>query len=446
MASCEPTGGITVREYDAIVAEDAGLSTDTDLYAVPSEVFAWLEAQCLRGSDTEGASWVRPVSRRGRRAVQCTGHVGIIRGPGKFFIEILPKISNGTHASMVESRRLLLEMLASLGQFRHLHLGNATIAMAHMPLLEVFVSAFLDSVTQVVKRGIASHYRLEQHNLATLRGKLMIAEHIRQNLCRRDRFHTEHDVFSTDRPENRLIRAALESVLDWCRTSRNQRMARELLFAFDDIRPSRDPRSDFTLVHLDRSMTQYAAALRWTKLILEGNSPITTLGGLEGASLLFPMPALFEAFVSKHLAAAVASPIVLRSQAQERHLVRHQGQDWFRLKPDLLLKDSDRNVLVLDTKWKLLDSMLSNGKDKYGLSQGDMYQLFAYGHGYLEGIGDIALIYPRTEAFHAPLEVFDFHLSDGLRLWVLPFCLAKRTLVVPANAPFGRYFRDTADR
>lgn len=37
------------------------------------------------------------------------------------------------------------------------------------------------------------------------------------------------------------------------------------------------------------------------------------------------------------------------------------------------------DVLVLDTKWKLLDGLKANGKDKYGLSQSGFYQLQAFG-------------------------------------------------------------------
>ena len=52
----------------------------------------------------------------------------------------------------------------------------------------------------------------------------------------------------------------------------------------------------------------------------------------------------------------------------------------------------------------------------------------------------MVLIYPRTDAFDAALPVFDFPKSAGLRLWVLPFCLASRRLSVPENAPFAGAF------
>jgi len=33
----------------------------------------------------------------------------------------------------------------------------------------------------------------------------------------------------------------------------------------------------------------------------------------------------------------------------------------------MLIRDADCDILVLDTKWKLLDSLKGNGSEKYGL-------------------------------------------------------------------------------
>ena len=103
------------------------------------------------------------------------------------------------------------------------------------------------------------------------------------------------------------------------------------------------------------------------------------------------------------------------------------------MKPDLLVKQKQTTRLVLDTKWKLLDAAKKNGREKYQLSQADFYQLYAYGHHYLDGTGDIVLIYPKTDTFTEPLPVFDFPKAIGMRLWVLPFCLKERRLKLPAS-------------
>lgn len=191
-------------------------------------------------------------------------------------------------------------------------------------------------------------------------------------------------------------------------------------------------------------MTYYEDALAWARLILEEDSPLTGSGDHMAPSLLFPMEAVFEAFVAKHLTKQIKKPLILKTQASNHYLVRHVGQDWFRMKPDLLIQENNRGRLVLDTKWKLLDGQKANGTDKYGLSQSDFYQLQAYGQSYLDGNGDVVLVYPKTAGFHAPLPVFEFPKNSGLRLWVLPFCLKTRRLEVSRDAAFSEALQQLA--
>ena len=182
-------------------------------------------------------------------------------------------------------------------------------------------------------------------------------------------------------------------------------------------------------------MGHYEGALAWARLILLGDSPLTGTGSHKAPSLLFPMEKVFEAFVARHLPRQLAQPYRLQQQASSLSLVQHEGKDWFLLKPDLLVRErkGGANRLVLDTKWKLLDR--ANRAKQYGLSQADFYQLHAYGHNYLEGQGDVVLIYPKTDAFDAALPEFEFPKSSGLRLWVLPFCLQSKRLLLPEDGP-----------
>ncbi len=441
--------GITIYEFDALVPSVPGFGETEGLRCVPPTVFNWLELQCLRTAEQGEAVWLRLTQRRGRRSVQVTSFVGVIRAPDGYQIEVLPKVGKAIGGGDKEARQLLIEMLRCLGGFRHIQTASAKLAAARMPLLEVFIGEFLRSVERIVKRGLRSEYTSRQDNLFSLRGKLLVSEHLHQNLCRADRFFTEHDKFSTDRPENRLLHSALRCALLLSASQANQQFASELCFVFADIPPSSQSELDFQRVRLDRGMGHYGDALAWARLILEEESPLTGTGRNRAPSLLFPMEAVFEAFVAKHLAKQLAQGSTLKTQARSFSLVRHQGQSWFRLKPDLLVRESVGDRLVLDTKWKLIDGSRANGTDKYGLSQADFYQLHAYGQSYLDGVGDVILIYPKTGTFSKPLDVFDFPKATGLRLWVLPFCLRERTLAIPKDAPFAsvfHYVRTTAER
>ena len=79
----------------------------------------------------------------------------------------------------------------------------------------------------------------------------------------------------------------------------------------------------------------------------------------------------------------------------------------------------------MDTKWKLING---NSRAKnYGISQSDMYQLYAYGHKYLTGDKKLMLIYPMNESFKVPLSKFTY--EGDFELFVVPFDLMKGELV-----------------
>ncbi|MGB5599807.1 MAG: McrC family protein [Thiothrix litoralis] len=432
--------GITIYEFDVLIPEDAGKAAPANLYSIPHQIFTWLEIQCLRAAEAGDSAWLRLTQKSGHRAVQVMSFVGVIRAPNGFQIEVLPKVGKAIGGSHKEARQLLIEMLRCLGGFLHIQTDSAKLAATNMPLLDVFIGEFLRAVEHIIKRGLRSGYVLHQDNLFALRGKLHLTQHLRQNLCRKDRFFSEYDEFSTNRPENRLLHTALRRTLQLTGSQTNQQLARELCFIFTDVPISRQITQDFQQVRLDRGMGYYADALAWAKLIIEEESPLTGIGQHAAPSLLFPMEVLFEVFVAKHLAKQLAQPFLLKTQLSSFCLVRHQEQNWFRLKPDLVVREAIHNRLVLDTKWKLVDGNKANGSNKYGLAQADFYQLHAYGQSYLDGKGNVVLIYPKTDAFDQPLPVFEFPKTSGLCLWVLPFCLRKRTLNIPENSELNDFF------
>ena len=425
-----PKNMLSVFEFDAVTANDDRHAHDDDL-SVPASVFAWLETEALRISALGAQPWLRLTQRHGVRAVQFTSFVGVLRAPGGFQIEVLPKVGKAIGGGQAEARQLLIDMLCCLEHFRHVQTDQAKLLAAHMPLWDVFVTEFIGATERVVKRGLHSAYSPVEDNLFALRGKLLMSKHLRDNMFRADRFFTGFDEFTTDRPENRLLHAALTKVLQRPLAHETQKRARALTASFSHVPVSQDPVRDFQRVPKDRSMSHYATALAWARLILSNESPLTGSGRHDAPSLLFPMEAVFEAFVAKHVAKQVKPGFRLKTQVRSLGLVTHKGRDWFRMQPDLVIADGERFQVVLDTKWKLIDANEANGTDKYGLAQDDLYQMHAYGHTYLNGVGNLVLIYPKSDAFDRPLPVFGFPHASGLKLWVLPFCLKQKQLEIP---------------
>jgi len=214
-----------------------------------------------------------------------------------------------------------------------------------------------------------------------------------------------------------------------CRLTRdagNWRLAHELATLLAEIPRSGNVDADFRRWGNDRLLAHYRPARPWCALILGEQTPLSVLGEWHGTSLLFPMEKVFERYVEACLRKTMPHDAVVNAQASSKYLCGHNDQNWFQLRPDFLIKQGEQ-TWVLDTKWKLLDEAMGGTKEKYGLSQSDFYQLFAYGHHYLPDAGQMLLIYPMTSRFKRPLPVFTY--SQKLHLWVVPFDLENDRVV-----------------
>ncbi|WP_420791209.1 McrC family protein [Enterovibrio gelatinilyticus] len=408
---------------------------------IPDADFCYLEERCLTEDNSGFNQLMIPLIKRGRRLLQVQNFVGVIFVPSGRHIEVLPKTgldSDSGETTYEEVRSTLLTMLQALGEFRHIQLDNAGLKALKMPLLEVFISRFLEDVNHIVKRGLKCDYVGQEENLLVKKGKLNKSGQLRHNIVAKHRFYCEFDEYAENRPVNRLLKTAMLTVQGYCGDHCNQKLLRELLFAFDAVPKSFNPKQDFDSVKLDRGMQHYKPALAWAKLILDGSSPISMKGLADAPSLLFPMESVFEAFVAKTLRNQLKDGLTLHTQARDEKLVTHhvessKQRDLFILKPDLMIEKEGVPLCVLDTKWKRINPQSTKDFD---LSQADFYQMFAYGQKYLKGRGKLVLIYPKTERFNSPIQGH-FAFSEELKLWVLPFSIEKNggsELVLPEDA------------
>ena len=396
--------------------------------------FNYLEKCGLTEGDSDFSMIIQPRMIRGCRVLQLKSYVGVIFVPSGRHIEVLPKIGkhdNVTDRAIIESRQSLLIMLQSLREFRHLELDQVNVDTLKLPLLEILIGRFLSGVNHIVKRGLRCDYVGQENNLNVKRGKLNVGKQVRYNSIEKQRFYCEYDEYMQDRPANRLLKSAMLKVATYTVFAANQKLLRELLFAFDAVPVSHNIAQDLANQHLDRGMSYYQSALGWARLILNDLSPVTMQGQQLAPSLLFPMESVFEAFVAQILQQQLPSMYQLHTQASQHSLVSHNNHNMFKLKPDLLIKQNQKACFVLDTKWKCISS--NNELDNYGLSQADFYQMFAYGHKYLGGDGEIYLIYPASVHFNQPIAL-SFDYSSVMKVWVVPFHIrpqGKSFLMLP---------------
>jgi 5-methylcytosine-specific restriction enzyme subunit McrC len=411
----------TVFEYGLLVDEkDKGRINNA--VVLPTKLFEWLEQRCLK-DDADNTHRLLTLHSRGSvKTLQVKNYAGVISLPGNAFIEVLPK--TGRREDNIDiARQQLLMMLRTLKSFRHIATSASRVRTSKMPLMDVFIQQFIDSVQQIVRQGLKRDYIRQQDNLPWMKGKLRVSAQLSKNCVRRDRFQVEFDDYSAERPENRILKTAIDKIRHQISNPQLLIQVNSLQVHFDDIAPVGDVRIAFDQVRLDRHMRHYELALAWARLILMGQSPHCMQGDANAISLLFPMEAVFESFVTAWMRHRYNDNWHVEAQVDSHTLVRLNGKGLFKLRPDIHLRSRGDNwdqPKICDVKWKMVES----GKATLEQSQADLYQMLAYGMNYQEGKGDMFLIYPSHEGFSQPLPhpyEFSHQKENPLRLWVVPF-------------------------
>ena len=412
----------TVREYAFISIAYEGCPKSTLDHAYISE--SAFEHLCeLAASFSKHGAKVFELA--GRRKIKLDQYVGVIETKCGTRIEILPKhveMSGTDDQSIIQQeRRLLQKMLSVSLHLPYREAGAANLNRFKQSLHEWIISQFLASFERLVQRGLRFDYNRVREEQKFLRGQLQHVKYMRQPPSKRHIFPIEHDVYEVNRPENRLIRTALEIVCKKAKDASNWKLAQELRLMTGEIPRSQNIRQDLRQWQSGRLLALYDEIKPWTELILGEYMPVSTSGEWRGMSLLFPMEKLFEHYVAYHLRRNLPESKVKTQHAME-HICKHQNSNIFKLKPDIFIERSDDKNIVMDTKWKLIDQ--SDRSGRYGLKVSDIQQMFAYSHFYLEHESEVILIYPyRVEKFNRPLDEFEFRQTDGAKLRVVPFNL-----------------------
>ena len=208
-----------------------------------------------------------------------------------------------------------------------------------------------------------------------------------------------------------LIKAML-IVLD----PRNRHEARRLLHYFDSVTESHALDQEFASIIENRKNGYYTNCLEWSRLLLNDFNISNMVDHTRTQFLLFSMNQLFESYVG----------ILIE---------RHTGEGWevslkkpakylfdsgsFRLVPDIVMKyvspvDKVTKTRIIDMKWKVLNPNIK----KFGISQSDMYQMFAYAKKYASE--QVIVIYPLVERFAADQRVFRY-ISEDISVYIYLF-------------------------
>jgi 5-methylcytosine-specific restriction enzyme subunit McrC len=372
---------LTVHEWSRVDVGEGGFSRQQ-----ADALLASARAHRLGGVDGTDILCDHHRFLRARQAV------GVIASRG-CSLEILPKVDNGTELDDAATVRARLVHMLDVAHGLNLSSGEATtMARRAQSLLDVYIALFTDRLLEEVRRGLPRQYRTDEDDLRALRGKLDIIRQFTIHAVRPDKLACRFDALDVDTPLMRVMKACVLLLSRHAKASVTQRKLAELRFLMTDVRDVSPATLPWKEVQIDRSSQRWRTLLELARLLIEASwqRTYTDAAAPQGITLLFQMNDLFERYIAAQLRRALFDTgLSVEAQYGGAYCLGPwvAGEvvigDSLLTRPDILVKQGNRIVAVLDTKWKPVSN---------GAIPSDIYQMMAYAR--LYDCHRLILLYP----------------------------------------------------
>ncbi len=352
-------------------------------------------------------------------------YAGILELKNGDFIEVLPKICFGENKKE-EGRRIFRDMIATLNSSYYKAFEDTSINCGKFPIMEIFITVFLNELDNLIRLGVRKNYIKVKENSNFIKGKIKIIDNLKYNYAHKEKNYIEYSKFIENIPENIILKTCLKYLYNKTNDLNNKKRITNALFVFSEISTSYNISNEFNKITINRLNQYYEFPLELARIFLMGNSFLPQIGKTKLLSLMFPLEKLFEEYVFFNLKKEYKNAFnSIKSQSNPYCLIESENK--FKLKPDIVM-ENDNNILILDTKWKLLNINSSDGKN--GVAQSDLYQLYAYGKKYQQKHNKevkLFLIYPMTEKFNI-YKTWNYENDNSLPITIVPYDLTNKQL------------------
>lgn len=246
--------------------------------------------------------------------------------------------------------------------------GQVDVA-EHPDLLPAFAHAVERQINRALQQGLLQGYRATEETALIVRGRVRESEQMRRHFGGTLPVEVAYDEFTTDIPENRILRASVERLLRLPGVPgevRNRLLHQRARLADATPLVRGQPRP---LWQPSRLNARYHQALHLARAVLDEASAEHAPGELPIDGFLFDMNKLFEDFVTVALQQSLRGT-AFRGRLQESHYLDEASA--IRMKPDFVLYGPDgAPVAVADAKYKVQ-------KKRGSYPDADLYQMLAY--------------------------------------------------------------------
>ncbi|MBK8516186.1 MAG: hypothetical protein IPL55_07805 [Saprospiraceae bacterium] len=211
-----------------------------------------------------------------RDGIKFQNYVGVIQ-IGDLTLEILPKADKKqTYAKSDYQnwQKVLLNMLAICRHIKVDAVSEAALQKKHHSLLDLYFRIFLDEVNILIRQGLIKKYHKQEGNLAALKGRIIFAKQISQNLIHQERMYTEHQVYDHENLHNQILLKTLKVLTIVSNNPYILDRINRIKMDFPDIREIPITASHFDRLKENRKTKPYAEAIKIAKMIILNYAPV----------------------------------------------------------------------------------------------------------------------------------------------------------------------------
>lgn len=326
----------------------------------------------------------KPYYNLCHNGIQFNEYVGVIQ-VGNTLIEVLPKADN-EEGGEKKWQNILIGMLKLVGIFDVSSTSESKLKIRPNTILDLYFEMFIKEVEYLLHLGLIKQYRNKEGNVTSLKGNLLFGKHIQQNVVHQERFYVRHTSYDVHHTLHFILYKTIRLLQKINTNADLQSRIGVLLLHFPEMPDVKVSAATFERLVFNRKNQSYKKAIEIAKLLLLQYHPDITKGKNDVLALMFDMNLLWEQFVYVSLRKAKSFGKV-ESQVPRRFWESSSGSR-VTLRPDIVIRYNDE-VIVLDTKWKILKNLKPSVED--------LRQMFAYGQYF--GATQTALVYPGSGDF-----------------------------------------------
>ncbi|MDK0794935.1 McrC family protein [Clostridium perfringens] len=354
-----------------------------------------------------------------RDTLRFINYVGYIR-LSTVSIEILPKISLNDSAEL--ERKALLNMLSKCGILKVNYSEISSLKLYKESLNEILAYLFSKKLQKELRKGIYGEYVYIEENINSLKGSLRVQEQIKNIASNSSKAFCRFEEFSRDNKLNKILSFFVKEVMKNVKnreTLKLLRISEMILGEVDERSVTLNEVNNFSFNRLNKP---FEDAFTLGKMIVLGESALGNLGGNKAYSILFKMNEIFEIYIGKLLKELLYEETVHMQHSKYKLLIKEESnRGVFKLIPDIVIEKNGIERVIIDTKWKGVESKFN----RHGVKREDLYQMYAYLTRY-KNARTVILIYPYNERIEG---------EDGeyLESWYLEDDQHKRLRVYAVN-------------